>query len=50
MYFIQKYHDGNSVLIPDIFTTTFGNFFMKVILNERLPREKMHLIYELVKS
>lgn len=46
---IQRYHDGESVLVPDIFMATFGNFFMKVILNERLPREKMHLLYELVR-
>lgn len=44
--FQQKYHDGDSVVVPNIFIATFGNFFMKVVLNERLPREKQHILHE----
>lgn len=42
----QKYHDGRSAIVPNIFIATFGNFFMKVVLNERLPREKQHILHE----
>lgn len=45
-YFQQKYHNGNSVIVPNIFIATFGNFFMKVVLNERLPREKQYILHE----
>ncbi|XP_031625482.1 probable cytochrome P450 304a1 [Contarinia nasturtii] len=44
--FEKNFHDGDSVLVPNIFPSTLGNFFMKVFLNERLPREKMHILYK----
>lgn len=46
VHFIKNYHNGKSILIPYIFGPTFGNCFMKVILNERLPREKMDILQE----
>ncbi|XP_055317679.1 probable cytochrome P450 304a1, partial [Sitodiplosis mosellana] len=44
--FEKNYHNGDSVLMPYIFMPTLGNFFAKTILNERFPREKMHLLHE----
>lgn len=34
------------MIVPNIFIATFGNFFMKVVLNERLPREKQYILHE----
>lgn len=47
MYFgAQKYHDGKKVSVPYIFSALVSNMFTKVLFNERLPREKLDVLYE----
>lgn len=44
LWLLQKHHDGESAVVPHVFAPTFGNLFMKVAFNDRLPREKLHIL------
>lgn len=37
---------NGKVFCPNAFAGVFGNLFLKVLINERLPREKQRFLFE----
>lgn len=46
--YLQKYFKDNCVLTPAVFSPYLVNIFMKVVFNERVARQDLHIFDELV--
>lgn len=48
---LQEYiRDGGLLLAPVAFGVPFGNMLLKVLLNERLPRDEQYILHEYVEQ
>lgn len=44
--FPQEVLKDGQIFCPHIFAPVYGNIFLKVLINERYPREKQQFFYE----